>query len=124
MISLPTAIQTIVTRGGVSVETNAAASVTEISIDFVNKQVTCFLKQGSVSGQNFSAGQFPPVLHFTINYSTGVWTTSTGLTGQATSAQLASIRANFLGLRNIAEAFTVNISGMLPGSAQTVWTTA
>ena len=121
-ISLPAAIQTIVNVGGVVIETASHASVTAITIDYVAQALICTVKQGMTTGQKFSPGRFPPVFTFTINYITGAWLTSSGLSGTASPVALATMKTVFLSFRNSAEVFAVGQTGLFPGASHVPWT--
>lgn len=123
MISLPAALQSALTIGGVNIETDASAAVTSLTVDYVTKTATFTVRQGTTTGQAFAPGQVPPSYVFHINLLTGAWTIDgSALTGTLLPAGLTSTQTTFLNLRNTAETFTVN-QGLFPGAAApTAWT--
>ena|ERR1700692_136419 len=123
MISLPVALQTVLTIGGVNVETDASAVVTSIHIDYVSKVMTMNIAQGTVVGQTFTQGQYPPTYQFIVNMVTGIWSfNGTNLSGTFNAQSIAAISALFLPLRNQGETFVMQ-QNLFPSSTQTAWTT-
>lgn len=121
-ITLPAALQSVFQIGGVTIETDAFAAVTEIDIDYQNKILTMTVQQGTTSGQLFSPGQYPPVYRFVINMVTGVWfVNGTSLGGTFTSQSIAAISALFLPLRNSGEQFVLQVN-LFPSATQVPWT--
>jgi hypothetical protein len=123
MINLPTALQTLLTIGGVNQETDASACVSGVTVNYLTNVLTFLVQQGTVSGQNFAVGQYPPQYQFNINLITGVWTVNgSALTGTLSGAALTNLQATFLSLRNTGEAFVV-AQGLFPSATTTAWTT-
>jgi hypothetical protein len=121
-ISLPAALQTILQVGGATVETDAQACVSNVSVNYLTKTLNFTVQQGTTTGQAFSVGQFPPLYAFNINLTSGVWTVSgSALTGTLSGTPLANLQATFLSLRNTGETFVV-AQGLLPAATVTAWT--
>jgi hypothetical protein len=122
MINLPAALQTVLTVGGFSTETDATASVTGLTIDWLSKKVTMNVQQGTTTGQVFAPGQFPSSYQIVVNLVTGGWfINGSALFGTFDGATLASLVAIFLPLRNSMENLTVQV-GLFPAATETDWT--
>ena len=107
-ITLPTALQSSLTIGGVAKETDNFAAVTSMTVDWLGKTLTFIIQQGTTVGQVFTPGQYPPNYEVILSLTTGVWTISgSALTGVITGAPAAAVLANLLATRNVLEAFVV-----------------
>lgn len=123
MISLPAALQSLLTIGGVNIETDASAAVTSLSVDYVSKVASFTVRQGTTAVQAFTPGNIPPSNVFHINLLTGAWTCDgSAITGTLLTAALTSIQTTFLNLRNTCENFTVNQNLFPSAAAPTAWT--
>lgn len=123
MISLPAALQSLLTIGGVNIETDASAAVTSLTVDYVSKTATFTVRQGTATAQTFAPGNVPPSNIFHVNLLTGAWTCDgSAITGTLLPAGLASIQTTFLNLRNTCETFTVNQNLFSGAAAPTAWT--
>ncbi|SRR5260221_670267 len=121
-ISLPASLQSALTIGGVSIETDAFSAVTSLDVDYVAKTLSFVVKQGTTAGQTFAAGQYPPSYQFNIDLITGIWTVNgSALTGTLLGAALTNLQTTFLNLRNTAENFAVN-HNLFPSATLTAWT--
>jgi hypothetical protein len=121
-ISLPAALQSLLTIGGVNVETDASAAVTNLTVDYVAKTLSFTVKQGTTTGQAFVSGQYPPYYTFHINLLTGVWSVDgSALTGTLAGATLTNVQTIFLNLRNTTETFAVN-QNLFPSATAPAWT--
>src|ERR1700679_3688071 len=73
MLSLPAALQSVFSLGGVTLETDASAAVTDINVDYRTKILTMTIQQGTTTGQSFAPGQYPSQYQLMVNMVTGVW---------------------------------------------------
>lgn len=122
MISLPSAIQTELTVGGVLQELDASAAITNVAVNYLTKQLSFTVQQGTTTGQAFAPGFYPPTFVFRINLLTGFWTVdSSQLTGTLAGAALTSLQTTFLNLRNTGETFVV-AQNLFPSATTTAWT--
>ena len=103
--------------GGVTIETDGAAAVTGMSVDFVANKVTFQIKKGTVSGPSFTPGQIAVGnLSVTIDASTGAWTVDgSGQSGTLQGAGLTTMQTNMKLYRNQLETFA-NAQAIMPGT--------
>jgi hypothetical protein len=121
-INLPAALQSILTIGGVTVESDNFSAVTAVTVDYLAKTLTFTVKQGTTTGQVFASGQYPPSYVFNINLITGAWTVQgSALTGTLLAAALTNIQTTFLNMRNSMETFAIN-QNLFPSATATAWT--
>lgn len=123
MISLPAALQSALTVGGVTKESDTTAAITSVTVDYIGKLLTFTVQQGATAGQVFAPGQYPPSYVFVINLTTGVWfVNGSVLSGTLAGAALTNLQTTFLNLRNTGEAFVL-AQNLFPSATQTNWTT-
>lgn len=117
-ITLSAAQVSVLTIGGVTVETDAGGAATQMQVSFVGPDIVVTLSKGTVSGSNFSAGTQADIT-ITIHLATGLWQSSSGLSGTLSGAALTNFQTTVKGWRNAIETFAVNNS-ILPGT-QVAW---
>ncbi len=102
--------------GGVIIETDGAAAVTSMSVDWVANTVTFWIKKGTVSGI-FTPGSIASGnLQVTINALTGAWSVDgSGQSGTLLSAGLTILQTNLKTYRNQLEQFA-NANAIMPGT--------
>ena len=103
--------------GGVTIETDAAAAVTGMSVDWVANTITYFLKKGTVAGAVFTPGQVAMGnLSVTINATTGAWSVDgSGQSGTLSGGALTTVQTNMKAWRNQLESFS-NTQAIVPGT--------
>lgn len=119
-ITLPAALATTFTVGGVTTETNGFAACVPIALDFVNNTALFSINQGVTSGPNFTPGAHGNIIQVTINTVTGAWSANSGLSGILSGAGLTNLNTTLRGLRNSAESFAIS-AGIVPGATQVPW---
>ena len=120
-INLPAALQSQLTIGGSTIETDASAAVSSITVNYQTKIATITVQQGTVSGSAFSPGQYPPSYQFNVNLTTGVWTVNgSALSGTLTGSNLTNAQTTFMNLRNTEESFAV-AQNLFPSATLTAW---
>jgi hypothetical protein len=103
---------TTVSQGGSTVESDAAAAVMSISVDFQAAQpiMVVVFKQGTVAGVTLVPGTVTSATPITVsvNLTTGAWASTSGPSGTLSGAALTSLLTSLKGLRNTDETFAVN----------------
>jgi hypothetical protein len=96
--------------GGVAVETDAVAAVTNIVIDFVGQTATFQVLKGSIVNGAFIPGQLQQgSFSITISLVTGAWTTTSGLSGALTTQGLSTAISTTNSYRDSTEAMANSI---------------
>jgi hypothetical protein len=112
--------------GGKQVENDTVGGCTGWSVDAIGGTVTVQLAVGTILDGNLNVGPQAQAnqqgVSITVNLTTGAWTSSNGLSGTLTTAQLAAVVAQFLADRNLIEQLAAGNSEVMPGT-QVPWTT-
>jgi len=115
-ITLLAAAITQMVSGGQTLETNNAAAVTFMGIDWMANSITFRLQSGSVvAGVFVQATQLPNSRTIVVDLGTGNWRADSGQSGTLSAPALASIVATMKTWRNTLESFA-NSNGTVPGT--------
>ncbi len=119
-ISLLAANQESYVKGGSTIEANNAAALIGINTSFPANQVQFTFSQGTPATNSFVPGPRSSNPTLSVDLVAGNWTTSTGLSGTLSGAQLTALNTNQRNLRNAVENLA-NAINMIPGSI-VAWT--
>lgn len=105
---------------GVTVEADVNAAVTYFELSYPSS-IKIFTSYGTTAGQVFTSGTVLPKVVITINLHDGTWSSSNGLSGTLSGAQLTNMQTTALNIRNGLEGLIA--LGITPGTA-VPWTAA
>jgi len=104
---------------GVTAESDANTAVTYLELLYPFS-LRIFVSYGTTTGQVFAPGTVLPKVIITISLHDGTWSSSNGLSGTLSPAQLSNMQAEALNIRNGLESLIA--SGITPGTF-VAWTT-
>ena len=119
MITLTNALS--YSEGTTVVESDANNALVQMSQNWQTaNQLTVELAYGNMVSGAFVQGQRAHAVRVILDFSSGTWTASNGLSGTLSSTQLSQIQSALRQARNIVEQFATT-AGVVPGT-QTPWT--
>ena len=92
-----------------------------MAVDYFASAVTFTLRQGNLDSGNLNAGAYAPTITFTVDLTTGLWSSSNGLSGTIPpGAPLNNFVNQLKADRNQAETFASGSSHIMDGT-QVPW---
>jgi hypothetical protein len=112
-----------VVQGGTTIETDNAAACMAFAVSWtlVGPTAVATFQDGAVSGISLNPGTIAGLntVQFSLNMTTGAWSTSNGLSGTISGAALNSFLTTLKSIRNTIEAEAVSL-GIIAGT-QVAW---